>query len=71
MENKFAICQDEIFASCHCANCDGNGPLLCYEHFLNGPCPFDLNKPKEDSSLLPEERKFSFRSYKKFQNKQL
>ena len=28
MENKCAICQDEIFASCHCANCEGNGPLL-------------------------------------------
>ena len=58
MDNKCAICQDEIFASCHCANCEGNGPLLCYEHFLNGPCPLDLNKPKEDSSLMPKKEDF-------------
>ena len=44
MENKCAICQDEIFASWHCAHCEGNGPLLCYEHFLNGPCLLDLSQ---------------------------
>ena len=30
MENKCAICQDEIFASCHCANCQGNGFLFSH-----------------------------------------
>ena len=58
MENKCAICQDEIFALWHCADCEGNGPLLCYEHFLNGPCPLDLNKPKENSSLMPKKKIF-------------
>ena len=64
MENKCAISQDEIFAYCLCANCEEIGPLLCYEQFLNGPCLLDLNKPKDDSSLIPdtEEKRFSFRS---------
>ena len=58
MENKCAICDDEIFASCHCDNCEGNGPLLCYEHFLNGPCPLEQNKPKEDATLMPKKEEF-------------
>ena len=44
IKNKCAICQDKIFASFHCANCEGNGLLLCYEHFLNGPWACSLIK---------------------------
>ena len=58
MENKCAISQDEIFAYCHCANCEEFGPLLCYEQFLNWPCLLDLNKPKDDSSLMPKKKDF-------------
>ena len=59
MENKCAICEDEVFASCHCENCEGNGPLLCYQHFVHGPCPLEeLNKPKEESSLMPKKEDF-------------
>ena len=28
----------EIFAACHCGSCEGFGPLLCYNHFLQDSC---------------------------------
>ena len=54
MENKCAISQNEIFAYCHCTNCEENGPLLYYEQFFNKLCLLDLNKPNDDSSLMPK-----------------
>ena len=39
-------------------NCEENGPLLCYEQFLNKLCPLDLNKPKDYLSLMPKKEDF-------------
>lgn len=36
---EFSDCNKAIFTSCHCDHCKGNGPILCFEHFENGPCP--------------------------------
>ena len=58
MENKCAISQNEIFSYCHCTNCEENGPLLCYEQFFNKLCLLDLNKLKDDSSLMPKKEDF-------------
>ena len=35
---KVKGCNNEIFASCHCDSCEGYGPLLCYNHFINNFC---------------------------------
>ena len=28
-------CHEDVFAACHCTNCNGNSPLLCFKHFYD------------------------------------
>ena len=64
MENNCAICEDEIFASCHCEIVKETGHYYAISSFYEWPCPLDLNKPKEDSSMMPKRKIFFQRSWK-------
>ena len=44
-------CDVEVFASCHCDSCEGYGPLLCYNHFLNDSCKMIKTKHIPSSTL--------------------
>ena len=33
-------CSGDVYASCHCNQCQGYGPLLCFNHFVSDKCPF-------------------------------
>ena len=50
---KVKGCDAEIFASCHCNSCEGFGPLLCYNHFVNDSCKRIRTKSNLDLSQKP------------------
>ena len=63
IENKCAICQELMTKSLLNAIAlilkeMGHYYVMTYEHSLNGPCSLDLNKPKEDSSLMTKKEDF-------------
>lgn len=51
---EFPNCNGEVFAACSCTNCSGNGPLLCHEHFVNGPCPLTQQSEVIEAEVLVE-----------------
>ncbi len=38
MTCEVSDCNSAVFAACACAKCNGNGPLLCFDHFEGNSC---------------------------------